>query len=76
MWHDANAGRVLVDQDMVRSLVRAIREKVRRVVLIGVRNFEGEKSGDDGLHEPLWECFVEERVLDEFGWPDLETTMG
>lgn len=60
MRHDANASRVLVDQDMIRSLVRAIREEVCHVVLLAVRQFEREESGDDGLYEPLWERFIEE----------------
>ena len=76
MRHDAHAGRVLVDQDMVGPFVRAIREEVRRIVAATIGDFEREESGDDGFHEPLRECFVEERVLDEVGRPGLETTVG
>ena len=76
MRHDAHAGRILVDQDMVGLFVRAVREQGCSVALVAVGGLEGEESGDDGLGKPLGELFVEERVLDEFGGPGLETAVG
>ena len=76
MRHDAYAGWILVYQDVVRSLVRAIREEIYGVIFIVFRGFEREKSWDDGLDEPLREGFVEEGVLDEFGGPGLEAAVG
>lgn len=61
---------------MIRLFVGTMREQVCRIVGVTIRLFEGEESGDNGLYEPLWEGFVNERVLDELGRPGLETTVG
>jgi hypothetical protein len=62
MRHDAHAGRVFVDQDVVRSLVRAIREEVRGgrgdSVVVVLLALEGEEAGDHGVHEPLGEGLI------------------
>lgn len=76
MRHDAYAGRIFVYQDVVRPLVRAVREEVYGVIVVIFGGFEGEESRDDGLDEPLGEGFVEEGVLDEFGGPGLEAAVG
>ena len=76
MRHDAYAGRVLVDQDVIGLSVRAVREEIRLFVLVVAAHPERQEPGDDRLYEPLREGFVEERVLDEFGRPGLKTTVG
>jgi hypothetical protein len=66
--HDTDPRGVLVDEDMVRPLMRAFAEHVARLrVLYGDR----EQSVDDRDTEPSGERSVEQLVVDEIRRPGL-----
>lgn len=74
MRHDADAGRILVDEDVVRPAVRAAAKDVRRAVDAVVTRRDGNRlhAGYDRRLEPRGQLGVEERVADEVGRPRLQ----
>jgi hypothetical protein len=68
MRHDTYSRRVLVDEDMIRALVRA-RDKELGGVVVGKR--DREQPRHDWLPEPGWQRCLEEPVMDQVGWPRL-----
>lgn len=64
---------VFVDENMVWPSMRAIVEQVGWVAM-GHGNCLD--TGNDWLLKPGWKRRIEETVLDEFGGPGLEPSMG
>jgi hypothetical protein len=67
--HDADARGVLVDQDMVRLLVRTLGEDVRGVSLIMAAN--GYQTRHDRFDEPIRQRGIYQLVVDQVGGPGL-----
>jgi len=60
VWHDARVGGILVDEDMVRSLVRTICENVG---LLALSSGNRQETGHDGVFQPVGEWLsIEEGV--------------
>lgn len=83
MCHDAYARRILVDEDVVRSSMRALSKDVfwfevgaRLGAAVGFDGGEGQDSGHYWILEPLRKRRVEQSVLDKVGRPGLQSTMG
>ncbi len=68
--HYTHACWVFVDQDMVRSSVRAGFEDIL-VGLVG----QGKEARDNRLLEPRWQRCFHQCILDEVGRPGLQPTM-
>lgn len=72
MRHDSYAWRVFIDEYMVRSGMGAFVEQMRWVAIGYGYRFD---TRDDGVLQPWWQRGIKEAVLDEFGWPRLESSM-
>ncbi len=68
--HYTHACWVFVDQDMVRSSMRAGFEDI----LVG-RVGQGKEACDDRLLEPRWQRCFYQGILNEVGRPSLQPTM-
>lgn len=73
MRHDADARRILIDQDMIRTLVGAGCEKMRRRLVVTEGN--GQQARHNGLVEPRRKGFVEKSVTDKIRRPGLESAV-
>lgn len=75
MRHDADAGRIFVDKDVIRALVGAFGEDVlARVTVVGER--ERQQPRHDGRLKPGGQRCVEKLVIDEVRRPGLQASMG
>lgn len=66
MRHDAHAGRVFVDENMIGSLMGA---GIEYMLLLGVRDGDRPQSRDNRLFKPRWERRFEELILHQIRGP-------
>lgn len=71
--HNPLARRIFIDEDMIRTLVRASGEEVRGEVM--GRHRDGKESLDHGLVQPGGQRSIQKSVLDKIGWPSLESSV-